>query len=413
MPDNIDNKQSNSATNSPYVAYVYARVSSQSQNQNGDIERQLAQLALLAPASKVHIEHFYADRAVSLFEGSRQREPGHQHALDRLRRDIERDTSDSKIIWVTDESRIARNRTKARDFFQWAIKHKIEVWAGEIVYSLNESGASSWFDAAVLAEERADQLSRQATAQHRVSRISGRKKWGFVNTRDGREMKPGAKQLVGEMFEMALAGAGLDELASKLGQSSAWGERNSSEARLRNKARQIIHDPAYAGFEAIQGDIYHRNTIRLERAAYEGAVSISDFLKVQMLLPKKVVRNSNEFYLAGRVNCGYCRKTLVAVRVDFRGATYNDYKLVKSAYACPNSGCRPSSLYPVETLHLDVKRLLQSWGRLINDQGFYERWEGSSRQEQMRIIKQTISKRRLLVATPKGLEDPIWLRNSR
>jgi DNA invertase Pin-like site-specific DNA recombinase len=405
-------EQSNSIRANRLTAYIYTRVSTPQQDLDGNIEKQLWRLAGVAKTSRIVIHRYYADRAVNIWEGNPHRSVGHQEALEQLKVDIVADPNPNKFIWVTAVDRIARNRDRGKEFFDWAMKNQISIYADDLLYDPTGVGASSWFDACVLAEQFGDRLSVDATEQHQESRISGRKKWGFRNVSGNRLMKVEAKAVVNELFQMALRGATVGELALHFGKSPAWGEQNSSPARLRSKVRQILHDPNYAGYEPIYGDTEHRQVIRLEPAHYEGAVSIRDFLEVQLLIPKKVVANSQEFYLAGRVNCGSCGKTLVAVRVDFRGYDYDQLKLVKSAYACPSGGCRPSQLYEAQSLHYEVKRLLTAWEQRNQDKGFYARWEASSRQEQKEIIKNTISRGRHLVATPAGLENPRWLRMS-
>ena len=367
----------------------------------------------MARFSQTVICRFYADRAVNIWAGNPARAVGQQVALEQLKSDIVKDTNPEKFIWVTSVSRIARNRKKGREFFEWAMANGIPIWVEGEIFEPTKLDASTWFDACVVAEEFGDRLSAQATQQHEDSTISGRKKWGFENVGRQRVMKPAARELVAQLFAMALKGATFDELGAEIGRSRAWGERNSSQARLKAKARKIIHDPNYAGYEPIYGNLLHRQTIRLERANYDGAVSIRDFLQVQLLLPKKVVNGAEEFYLAGRVNCHLCRRTLVPVATDFRGNSYEQLKLVKTAYACPTSGCRPSCLYDAEKLHYEAKLLLQEWERVQSDKGFYERWEGASREQQRQTIKDTISSGRLLIATPAGLENPVWLRNVR
>ena len=179
-------EQSNSIRANRLTAYIYTRVSTPQQDLDGNIEKQLWHLAGVAKTSGIAIHRYYADRAVNIWGGNQHRSVGHQEALEQLKVDIVADPNPNKFIWVTAVDRIARNRDRGKEFFDWAMKNQISIYADDLPYDPTDVGASSWFDACVLAEQFGDRLSTNATQQHLESRISGRKKWGFRNVSGNR-----------------------------------------------------------------------------------------------------------------------------------------------------------------------------------------------------------------------------------
>jgi len=397
------------------ITYFYLRVSSRQQDLEGNIEFQLAVLAHEASIFAFTARRFYADRGVSLWEGNPNRPVGRQEALEALKSDVENDHSTNKSVWATEVSRFARNRQKGREFYQWAQKNNVRIRIYQEEYGPSEADEMRWYEACLRAEEEVANLSYRAIQQHENSDNSGRRKWGFDFGPEGWFIKPQHGQLVAELFQMARKGATVTELAEKLQVSGLYEHRSPTAQRFRNKVREILHDPEFAGYEVFHGDLNHPHYIRLEPSTTVPVVSRDVFFDVQLLLPKLRRDSRLEFFLADRVICGVCRKKLIIAETNFYwiSRSYDRPKFVRRAYVCPEGPCRPSQIYNADDLHVAAKHLLLRWEHVRNDKGLYERWENANPTEKQAIIKQTISFRRLLVANAGGLENPRWAENSR
>ena len=401
----LSTREANLRRSERSIAYSYVRVSSAQQDLRGEAEGQIQTLSEYAQRGQIIADKYYADRAVSLWEGN-GRIPGEQEALKQLQEDILKEPNPRKFIFATKVCRFARNRKKGKLFFDWAMKNGVTIQVLDEIFTPDELSASNWFDMCVEAEEEDQRLSKNAQEAHQrlreTSQLSGRTPWGFENYQGERRIKQDAVALVQSLYEEVRKGASIEEVSRNLSPSPQMKTSSAYRSAQKKKVREILHNPAFAGFYETP---VSTGAIRLDQAPWEPAVSPHDFFQMQLLLPRRVVGYKRDrFYLDGRVNCQFCRKPLKPASTEFLWTQMHKLKFVRQAYVCREDGCRPANVYDADTLHYSVKRILETWGRDTNQPDFYENWENSTRVEQKEIIKRTF--RRNFIATYEGLVSP-------
>jgi len=212
----LSTREANLRRSERSIAYSYVRVSSAQQDLRGETEGQIQTLAEYAQRGRIIADKYYADRAVSLWEGNGQI-PGEQKALKQLQDDILKEPNPRKFIFATKVSRFARNRKKGKLFFDWVMKNGITIQVLDEIFTPDELSASNWFDLCVEAEEEDQTLSKNAQEAHQrlreTSQLSGRLPWGFENYQGERRIKQDAVALVQSLYEEVRKGESIEEVS--------------------------------------------------------------------------------------------------------------------------------------------------------------------------------------------------------
>ena len=327
---------------------IYARVSSDKQDVDLSISAQLKAIREYARNNGYEVVREFVDEAET---GRTTARPAFREMISLARHP----QKPFEIILVWKYSRFARSREDS--IVYKAMLRKSEVHVISINEPFDDTPTGRLLEAIIesLDEFYSDNLGEEVTRGMRESAtrgfyLSSRPPYGYrkVRFKDGEkehtklEVDPNQAGIVSSMFNDALSGKGLTEIAKELNRKGIAAPRGKGWGKTG--IRIILANEAYAGTF-----VWGRNSKRgLEPIKVENAcpviVTRSVFDNVQGLIKDRAPkllhpkRASSRFLLSGFTFCGHCGKAMIGQ--DAKSGKYSYYVCgtlnKKGAGSCPS-----------------------------------------------------------------------------
>ena len=326
----------------------YSRVSSEKQDVDLSISAQLKSLREYAARSGHEVVKEYVDEAAS---GKTTARPAFREMIAAARRSQK--PFDLILVWKY--SRFARSREDSIVFKTMLRKNGVRVISisepaedtptGKLLEAMIES--LDEFYSANLGEEVTRGMRESASRGFYMSAVAP---FGYskVKVKDGDKERPKLEieidqaRIVTDIFNKALQGNGLLEIAKQLNKEGIAGPRG--KGWLKSTIAKILTNEVYTG-TLVWGriSIHDLSPVRVENA-WPVIIQKNTFDQVQLLMkdrapvimhPKRV---ASRYLLSGLARCGLCGKALVGQ--DAKSGQFTYYVcgtlLKKGAGACPS-----------------------------------------------------------------------------
>ncbi len=315
------------------TAIIYARVSSQEQNDGISVDSQIEQGMKMAEGLGAKLLHVFRDDGVS---GRTDKRPAFQSAIAYC----DARSVDYFICWST--SRFARNKLDAASYKKLLGQSQTKVVYVSI--NIDSDTDEGWFTESIF-EIMDEHQSRQNSKDTRRSMLKnardgfwngGPTPYGYESVADGDRKRLRIKELeaavVRSIYDTYLAGDGCKIIANKLNKQAL---SHKGKAWSKAQVMRVLKNQVYTGVVLFNrksaGGIDNPESEWIVTPSHEKIISVEEFNRVRETFLKRTVAApvqnnpcSNRAF-SGMLRCGLCGAGMRTETATGRNKTYNYY----------------------------------------------------------------------------------------
>lgn len=305
---------------STLTGVIYARYSPGSRQKEESIEQQVEECMLFAQANDIEVIHVYSDKKIT---GKTDKRANFQ----KMMRAAEKKEFDVVVAYKS--SRIARNMLHAMIH-----ESKLEELGIKTLYAKEEFGntAAGRFALRTMmnvnqfySENLREDVLRGMMDNAKNCKVNGVLPLGYKKGEDGKyAIDEHGAAIVKEIYRRILAGEELIEIRNDL--NSRGIKTKSGSLWNKNSFHRILTNDTYIGVYRFRGVVVEGGVPPI--------ISREDFEAVQdwLLTKKKPIgrkRENGDYYLTGKLYCGYCSSFMVGISGTSRSGILHYYYICK------------------------------------------------------------------------------------